>query len=231
MRERFATSESRALSPAFLFAGRAFVVALPGLAAGFVQAAERPADARLAAFFERESRDLMLDDLRLAQSINALYGPLPFDGLGGWPWISSTGSPAQSLVSLSKAMPFATTRDYDRYLKRLAAFPQHLHQITALMREGVRSRWMPPRAIMARVPSQFDAVTPAVVVFGRYVVDEYLSACRESLAASSLPGGERYYALAVQDATTTELDEGALPLSLLERRIDRWTTVQSRAPH
>ena len=334
-RDARVTSESRAKRPAFSLAGRvcagrstgavvvaitaALLFAAPGVSS--VHAAERPANARLAALFDREyrltmreqpeeatydgvndfndrfadlgfaaierrkahegiviaalerfdpktlntqdaiSRDLMLDDLRRSREINALYGSLPFDGLGDWLYISSTGSPMQSLVSLSKAMPFATTRDYENYLKRLAAFPRKLEQITALMREGMRSGWMPPRAIMDRVPAQFDAfmvddvttnplhrpfariaaavpeaersrlaadgrrlltdaVTPAVVAFRSFVVDTYLPACRETLAASKLPGGDRYYALAVREASTTTLTPRAihdLGLSEVER--------------
>ncbi len=197
------------------------------------------------------SRRLMLDQARLGQSIDALYGSLPFAGIGGWLRISPTGSPLQSLVGLSKAMPFATTRDYENYLKRLAAFPERLSQTTELMRVGMRSGWMPPRAIMARVPSQFDAfvvvdvarnplyrpfqqfgpdvpaadrvrleaagrrllvdeVTPATVAFRRFVVDDYIPACKEALAASSLPGGERYYALAAEESTTTTATPAAI---------------------
>ena len=302
-----AVTRSRARCPAFLFAtALALVVCLAP-----ARSAERPPNARLAAFFEREyqaelreypaaatfagvndyndrltdlgfdaiarrkahradvvaalerfepktlnaqdalSRDLMLDDLRLAQEMAALYGPLPFDGLGGWLRISPSGSPVQSLVSLSKAMPFATTRDYDNYLKRLAAFPRQLEQNVALMREGMRSGWLPPRAILDRVPGQFDAfvgddvdadplfrpftqfgpsiaapdraridaagrrviaqqVTPAIVAFRRFVVDEYLPVARRSLSASELPAGERYYALAVRESTTTTMTPRAI---------------------
>lgn len=192
------------------------------------------------------SRALMLEDLRTNRAINALYGSLPFNGLRGWMRIGPGGGPQTQMVALSKAMPFATTRDYDNYLKRLALFPQRLVQSEALMREGMRSGWMPPRAVLSRVPSQFDAfvgndvagnplfrpfqqfpddmpvadrqrieaagrrvlteqVTPALVAFRRFVVDEYIPVSRDSLAASTLPGGERYYALAVRQATTTTL--------------------------
>ena len=193
---------------------------------------------------DRLSRRLLLDRLALEQSIDALYGTLPFDGIGGWLRVSPTGSPMQSLVALSKAMPFRTTHDYENWLKRLAAFPARLDQTVALMRAGMTSGWMPPKAIMARVPSQFDAfigddvtanplyrpflqfgadvpaadrarleaearrvladaVTPAVLAFRSFVVDTYLPACKDSLSASALPGGERYYALAAQQSTTT----------------------------
>ena len=197
------------------------------------------------------SRRLMLDEVRLDQSINALYGTLPFDGIGDWLQVSPSSGPLQSLVSLSKAMPFTTTHDYDNYLKRLAAFPRLLAQTIDLMRAGMRSGWMPPRAIMTRVESQFDAfvvddvtadplyrpfrqfgpdvpatdrtrleaegrrllsgpVRTAVVAFRAFVVDEYLPAGKDALAASALPGGERYYALAAEQSTTTTLTPAAI---------------------
>ena len=213
------------------------------------------------------SQRLMLDQLQLRQSIDALYGPLPFEGLTGWLRVSASGSPAQFMVALSKAMPFETTRQYDDYLKRLAAVPALLDQNVALMREGMRTGWMPPRAIMARVPGQFDAfvgddvtknplfrpfmqfderfkdadrtrleadgrrmltetVTPAMVGFRRFVVDEYLPACRESLAASMLPAGPAFYALAVRQSTTTTMtpqevhDLGLSEVDRIGKRID-----------
>ena len=273
---------------------------------GTVNAAERPADARLAALFEREyqaqlrdfpedatydgvndyndrladlsfaaiarrkahakelvdelqrfdvkrlnvqdaiSREMMLDDLRQRQAVNDLYGPLPFDGLGDWLRVRPTNGPQQSLVSLTKATPFATVRDYENYLKRLAAFPRRLDQTVALLREGMRSGWLPPRVILMNAPGQFDAflgddvtknplyrpfaefgadvpvaererlatagramltdrVNPALAAFRRFLVDDYLPACKQSLAASDLPGGASYYALAVKASTTTTL--------------------------
>ncbi len=108
---------------------------------------------------DRISRELMLADLWLDQEVNALYGSLPFDGLGGWLFVSPRGGPQQSFASLVKATPFTSARDYENYLSRLAALPTQLDQVIALMREGMRSRWMPPRAIMDRVVAQFDDFT------------------------------------------------------------------------
>lgn len=197
------------------------------------------------------SRDLMLDQLRLDREVDGLYGPLPFEGLDGWTRISPRGGPPQSLVALAKAMPFATTGDYERYLKRLAAFPGLLDQAAATMREGMRTGWMPPRAVLSQTSAAFepfvaadpaasplyrpfeafpetvppadrarleaegrrmlsDRVTPAIVAFRRFVVDDYLPACRTSLAASDLPGGAAYYALAVRAASTTTLTPRAI---------------------
>ena len=195
---------------------------------------------------DRISRDLMLETSLRRKSVNRLYGTLPFDGLGGWAVVSPTGGPQQAFAALVKATPFETVADYERYLKRLFALPVALDQLTARMREGIRSGWMPPRQIMDRVPGQFDVfassdvsasplyrpfatfgagipaadrerlaregtrlledrVAPAFAQMRTFIVDEYLPACRGDLAASTLPGGEAYYALAAQRATTTTL--------------------------
>ena len=195
---------------------------------------------------DRISRDLMLDGERRRDAVNQLYGPLPFDGLDDWVFVAANGGPQQSFASLVKATPFATVRDYENYLKRLAALPRYLDQVTDLMREGMRSGWLPPREIMERVPGQFDvfadrniedsplyrpfenftqqiaaadrqrlvaagqavlsdAVAPAFARMRSFVADEYIPACRGSVAASALPGGAPYYALAVRTRTTTAL--------------------------
>ena len=48
-------------------------------------------------------------------------------------------------------------RDYDNYLKRLDAIPTLLGQQIAIMRAGIKSGWMPPRAAMQRVPEMFTS--------------------------------------------------------------------------
>jgi uncharacterized protein (DUF885 family) len=208
-------------------------------------------DARRLNTQDRISRELMLGDMRLNDEINALYGPLPFNGLGTWLVVAPTAGPQHTLAALVKATPFRNARDYDNYLKRLAAVPQALEQLTALMRAGMQSGWMPPLEVMARVPAQFDAFTgvdvaanplfapfqsfpvelaeadkarlqaagrhaladgvqPAFAKLKRFIEQEYLPACRKTLAASQLPGGAAYYALAVRENTTTALTPQAV---------------------
>ena len=50
-----------------------------------------------------------------------------------------------------------------------------------------------------------EQVHPAFAKLKRFVEESYLPACREDLAASKLPGGPAYYALAVRTMTTTNL--------------------------
>jgi len=106
---------------------------------------------------DRISRAMMLDDLRITDAFNTMYGSLPFAGNGGWLIVAPTAGPQHSWPALAKATPFRHARDYETYLKRLAAMPRALEQMTVQMREGMRSGWLPPIEVMGRVPSQFDA--------------------------------------------------------------------------
>ncbi|TMH12059.1 MAG: DUF885 domain-containing protein [Betaproteobacteria bacterium] len=246
-------------SPAAIARRKAHVKALIGELQGF--------DPRRLNSQDRVSHALMLRNLRLTDAVNALYGALPFNGLGGWLVVAPIAGPQHSLAALAKASPFRHARDYDNYLKRLAAVPLAFEQLTALMRAGMQSGWMPPIEAMARVPAQFDAFTgadpttsplyapfqsfppdfaeadklrlqaaarqaiadqvqPAFAKLKRFIEQEYLPACRASLAASLLPGGNAYYALAVQEMTTTTLtpqevhDLGLREVARIQRAMD-----------
>jgi uncharacterized protein (DUF885 family) len=54
-------------------------------------------------------------------------------------------------------------RDYENYVKRLAAIPKYLEQKTAILQAAMRSGWMPPRAAMERVPGQLEVFAGADV--------------------------------------------------------------------
>ncbi len=106
---------------------------------------------------DRISRDLMLEQYKARVEVNRLYGDLPFDGLDDWVVVSPTWGPHQGFATLVSATSFASPADYENYLKRLAALPRVLDQYIDKMRVGMRSGWMPPKAIMEHVPEQFDA--------------------------------------------------------------------------
>jgi uncharacterized protein (DUF885 family) len=200
---------------------------------------------------DRISREMMLTDLRLTADFDALYGPLPFSGNSGWRFIGPTNGPHSEFAALAKATPMRNTRDADDYLKRLAALPEHLEQVTALLRVGMQSGWMPPRATMDRVVGEFEGfargdvdasplfvplkalpldmpapekqrlqadarkllaerVQPAYAKLQRFLEAEYIPACPQALAASALPAGMAYYALAVREGTTTMLTPQAI---------------------
>ena len=113
---------------------------------------------------DRISRDVLLERLTLNEKENALYGALPFGAASdGWMPVSPMHGPQQNFSYLVRATRFQFARDYDNYLKRLDAIPALLRQYTAIMRAGIKSGWMPPRAAMLRAPEMFTIYASADV--------------------------------------------------------------------
>jgi uncharacterized protein (DUF885 family) len=148
------------------------------------------------------------------------------------------------LPQLVAQMPFVTEEDYRNYISRLRALPRHVDGIIEQMREGMRTGWVAPRAVMAALPGQLHALRehpgdgalgaplralPATIApeardkiaadgqaalqaaasalqkLEDFVRTDYLPAARNTIAASSLPGGPAWYALLAKDATTTDM--------------------------
>ena len=63
----------------------------------------------------------------------------------------------QTLDGIAEILPFASTKDYRDWLKRMDAIPVLVEQTIALMREGVKAGSMPPKVLMQRVPRQIAA--------------------------------------------------------------------------
>ncbi len=195
---------------------------------------------------DRISREVMLEELRRQVAFNALYGEHPFTEEDGWNVVSPMHGPHQGAAYLVRATPFATTKDFENYVKRLEGLPRMFAQLTARMRAAMKSGWMPPKAAMGAVPGMYapyasgkpeeslfygpfkeipktipapegerlaaagrraiaDQVQPAFAAFRDFLEKEYIPANPEAIAASKLPGGERYYALRVQQTTTTTM--------------------------
>ncbi|NRF65967.1 DUF885 domain-containing protein [Aquincola sp. S2] len=127
--------------------------------AAAVLAALQRFDARRLNTQDRISRALMIEQLQLDAQIDALYGALPFAGLGGWQVVGPQHGPQHELPALAKASPFRDARDYEHYLKRLAQVPGALDEQIAMLRAGMRSGWLPAAEAMAAVPAQFDPFT------------------------------------------------------------------------
>jgi uncharacterized protein (DUF885 family) len=104
---------------------------------------------------DRISRNVMLANLRLDAEENALFGELPFGANDSFQPVTSTGGPHSFLVYATKSMRFRTAKDYDNYLKRHAAVPRMVDEVIAIMREGMRTGWMPPAEAMTRATAQF----------------------------------------------------------------------------
>ena len=59
--------------------------------------------------------------------------------------------------SVLQVLRFERSKDYLDWIARLRAYGQYTDQTIALMKQGMASGWLPPRAIMARVRSQIAA--------------------------------------------------------------------------
>lgn len=113
---------------------------------------------------DRLSREALLYELRSHLRVQRLLGDLPLEasfGFGSVTPVTQLDGPQTGLPELVQSTPFATLRDYEDYLKRLAATPAHLQQLTAMLRAGMASGWMPPRVVLRNVPAQFDGVASA----------------------------------------------------------------------
>jgi uncharacterized protein (DUF885 family) len=60
----------------------------------------------------------------------------------------------QSSQNILQVMSFDSAKDYENWIKRLNAFGALMDQTIALMREGTKEGYVPPRAIMDKVPEQ-----------------------------------------------------------------------------
>ena len=64
----------------------------------------------------------------------------------------------QNVEQVVDSLPFATVKDYDDWLARLASFPAYIEQNIALMREGMRLNVLLPRVIIERALGQVRAL-------------------------------------------------------------------------
>jgi uncharacterized protein (DUF885 family) len=63
----------------------------------------------------------------------------------------------QTADGMSELLPFASTKDYQDWLKRMQAIPVVVDQSIVLMREGLKTGNTPPKVLMERVPAQIAA--------------------------------------------------------------------------
>lgn len=160
--------------------------------------------------------------------------------------ISQMHGPQFWLPQVVASTQFTKVRDYDDYLKRLAAIPAYLEQLTHQLEAGMESSWTLPRVTLRNIPAQFeslasldfecnplfasfksfpseisksdqirlrqagesvikDGVSPAFARMKLFLETRYIPASRDEIAASTLPGGPKYYAVALEINTTTTL--------------------------
>jgi len=153
---------------------------------------------------------------------------------------------------LLPVQPRRSLADVEAILARLRALPVAVDQTTALLEDGRRRGYIPPRIAIRGVPGQVEGlvpedptvsalwepflalpkaladserarrliqeareaytegVRPAFLKLHRYLIDVYLPAARESIAAADLPHGREGYAYHVRWTTTTDLTPEAI---------------------
>ena len=133
---------------------------------------DRWTDESLAAIQARESADR--DALRRLKAIsrNALSADdqLSFDVMAWqlersverqkyreWQRPLTQRGGVQNAEGIAEVLPFATSKDYQDWLKRLEGVPAMVEQTTLLMREGLKAKNTPPRVLMQRVSAQIAA--------------------------------------------------------------------------
>ncbi len=61
-------------------------------------------------------------------------------------------------AQLTALLPFATTKDYQDYAKRLRNFPKQMDDTMASMRKGMRDKLMPPKFLLEKVVDQANRI-------------------------------------------------------------------------
>jgi uncharacterized protein (DUF885 family) len=179
------------------------------------------------------------------------YGddPIPFRNvvpLSLWTPMNQLDGIQQGAAATIAYMPHQTVADYEDILARLQALPKTVDQNLALLQDGLKKGYTPPKLMLRDLPKQIadlipsdPLASPLIEPFIRfpvgfpeaerarltarakqiytanlapsfqklhdYIVSTYLPACRESIAATSLPNGAASYAFHVRWQTTTNL--------------------------
>lgn len=100
---------------------------------------------------DRLSWDLFVGDKerRLAGAAIVPFDPQPITAYDGLQF---------RFPQLVAQMPFMSEDDYRNYLARLRALPAHIDGLIEQMREGMRTGWTAPKAVMAALPDQLKAL-------------------------------------------------------------------------
>ena len=123
-------------------------------------------------------RILEIDRAGLIGAGCAVLRPVPAGGrakrvpatLPGRDWFRSADSPCLTngcpcrqmdgvhidIPELPRLAPLRTTKDYDDFLSRLAAYPRQVDQVIELMKRGMASGWVPPAVPMRKVLPQIE---------------------------------------------------------------------------
>ncbi|MGZ5433231.1 MAG: DUF885 domain-containing protein [Thermoanaerobaculia bacterium] len=99
---------------------------------------------------ERLNRDLMIKNLRDSlEGAKFRNWQMPVNQMSGIHLFAA---------QLPSLLPFATVKDYDDYVVRLAKFPNMLDDTIANMRKGMAARLMPPKFLLEQVAEQASGI-------------------------------------------------------------------------
>jgi uncharacterized protein (DUF885 family) len=100
---------------------------------------------------DRLSYDLFVaaKERHLAKAAFVPFDPQPISAQDGFQF---------RLPQLVAQMPFVTEEDYRNYLERINTLPRYVDGLIEQMREGMRTGWVAPKAIMAALPAQLKAM-------------------------------------------------------------------------
>jgi uncharacterized protein (DUF885 family) len=114
---------------------------------------------------EQLNFDLYSDLLNTAEE-GLQYGddPLPFRNVvphNNWMPMSQMGGVQQGAAETISTMPNRSVTDYEDILARLEALPAYVEQQHALLREGLKHGYTPPKLMLRDVPKQIADLIPA----------------------------------------------------------------------
>jgi uncharacterized protein (DUF885 family) len=199
---------------------------------------------------EQMNYDLYLDLLETSTE-GLQYGddPMPFRSVvpGNFflPLNQMTGVQQGAAETLA-SMPAQSVANFEDILARMEVLPKNVEEQVALLKEGLRLGYTPPKITMRDVPQQIadlipedpaksalldpfsefppgisdvernrltdrakaiyaERLRPAFLRLHAYMTETYIPACRETIAATSLPNGSADYSFHVRWHTTTAL--------------------------
>jgi uncharacterized protein (DUF885 family) len=114
---------------------------------------------------EQFNYDLYRESLETAVE-GLQYGdePLPFRNVvpgNFWMPITQMGGVQQGIASTLAAMPHKSVPEYEDILARLEGIPKNVEQNLALLQEGLKKGYTPPKLMLRDVPKQFADLIPA----------------------------------------------------------------------
>ena len=102
---------------------------------------------------------------------------------------------------LVAALPFDTVKDYEDYIKRLGQVPRVFDEITTMMREGVKSKLMPPQFVLPKIVRQSREIA------GMKTLESPFAAPLKKFPASFKAGDKKR----LQDAVVSAIEKQVVP--------------------